>query len=88
MPDSGVASGAGPLAVQVLDAIEGSRDLGSRGAPATRVSLDVEGRLHIRFEDTILCTETGYECLTPLDILPWEADKLLEMRDAKKPIGR
>ena len=38
-------------------------------------------RLHIRFEDTILCTETGYEVLTPLDVLPWEADKLLEIRD-------
>ena len=40
--------------------------------------------LHIRFEDTVLCTETGSEVLTPLDILPWEAAKLLEMRDAKK----
>jgi Xaa-Pro aminopeptidase len=38
--------------------------------------------LHIRFEDTVLCTETGHEVLTPLDILPWEADKILEMRDS------
>jgi Xaa-Pro aminopeptidase len=39
--------------------------------------------LHIRFEDTVLCTETGYEVFTPLDVLPWEADKLLEMRDGR-----
>jgi Xaa-Pro aminopeptidase len=39
--------------------------------------------LHIRFEDTVLCTETGHEVLTPLDILPWEADKLIEMRDSR-----
>jgi Xaa-Pro aminopeptidase len=43
-----------------------------------------EERLHIRFEDTVLCTETGSEVLTPLEILPWEADKLLEMRDGKQ----
>jgi Xaa-Pro aminopeptidase len=40
--------------------------------------------LHIRFEDTVLCTETGHEVFTPLDVLPWEADKLLEMRDKRK----
>jgi Xaa-Pro aminopeptidase len=40
--------------------------------------------LHIRFEDTVLCTETGQEVFTPLDVLPWEADKLLEMRDGKQ----
>jgi Xaa-Pro aminopeptidase len=39
--------------------------------------------LHIRFEDTVLCTETGHEVFTPLDVLPWEADKLLEMRDKR-----
>ena len=39
--------------------------------------------LHIRFEDTVLCTATGQEVLTPLDVLPWEADKLLELRDGK-----
>jgi Xaa-Pro aminopeptidase len=40
--------------------------------------------LHIRFEDTVLCTETGHEVFTPLDVLPWEADKLLEMRDGSR----
>lgn len=43
--------------------------------------------LHIRFEDTVLCTGTGHEVFTPLDILPWEADKLLEMRDGKRAAG-
>jgi Xaa-Pro aminopeptidase len=38
--------------------------------------------LHIRFEDTVLCTDTGHEVLTPLDILPWEADRLIEMRNS------
>jgi Xaa-Pro aminopeptidase len=44
--------------------------------------------LHIRFEDTVLCTESGHEVLTPLDILPWEADKLIEMRDSSPPHDR
>ena len=46
--------------------------------------ISAEG-LHIRFEDTVLCTESTPEVLTPLDILPWEADKLLEIRDQKQP---
>jgi len=46
-----------------------------------------EENLHIRFEDTVLCTETGSEVLTPLDVLPWEADKLLQMRDGKKTVS-
>jgi Xaa-Pro aminopeptidase len=41
--------------------------------------------LHIRFEDTVLCTETGHEVFTALDILPWEADKLIEVRDSSHP---
>jgi Xaa-Pro aminopeptidase len=45
-----------------------------------------EENLHIRFEDTVLCTETGQEVLTPLDILPWEADKLLQMRDSGRTV--
>jgi Xaa-Pro aminopeptidase len=40
--------------------------------------------IHIRFEDTVLCTDTGHEVFTPLEILPWEADKLLKMRDTRQ----
>ena len=42
-----------------------------------------EEGIHIRFEDTILCTPSGRECLIPLDVLPWEREKLLAIRDGK-----
>lgn len=66
-------------------------DVGDRGAPfVPGVVFNVEPllvvpgeRLHIRFEDTVLCTEGEPEVLTPLDILPWDADKLLAIRDGK-----
>ncbi len=66
-------------------------DVGDRAAPfVPGVCFNVEPLLvipaeliHLRFEDTVLCTETGHECLTPLDVLPWEAEKLLEMRDRR-----
>lgn len=67
-------------------------DVGNRAEPfVPGVVYNVEPLLvvpgegiHIRFEDTILCTESGHECLTPLDVLPWEADKLLAIRDGRK----
>jgi Xaa-Pro aminopeptidase len=40
-------------------------------------------QIHLRFEDTVLCTAGDPEVFTPLDVLPWEADKLIEMRDGK-----
>ncbi len=40
-------------------------------------------QIHLRLEDTVLCTEQGPEVLTPLDILPWERVKILAIRDGK-----
>jgi Xaa-Pro aminopeptidase len=40
--------------------------------------------LHIRLEDTVLCTQDGFEVLTDLGVLPWEADSLLKMRGAAR----
>ncbi len=38
-------------------------------------------RLHLRLEDTVLCTEGDPEVLTPLELLPWERDAILAIRD-------
>lgn len=67
-------------------------DVGSVGEPfVSGVVFNVEPllvvrgeNLHIRFEDTVLCTDSGHEVLTPLDVLPWEMDKILEMRDSHR----
>ena len=67
-------------------------DVGSWGEPfVAGVVFNVEPlvivpeeHLHIRFEDTVLCTENGGEVLTPLDVLPWGADALLKIRDEQR----
>lgn len=68
-------------------------DVGGRGAPfVPGVVFNVEPlllisaeKLHIRFEDTVLCTSGDPEVFTPLDVLPWEADRLLQLRDTPLP---
>lgn len=42
--------------------------------------LDRRRRIHLRLEDTVLCTENGPEVLTPLDILPWDRETVLRVR--------
>ncbi len=44
--------------------------------------LDRRNRRHLRLEDTVLCTENGPEVLTPLDLLPWDRDAILRIRDS------
>jgi len=71
-------------------------DVGAPGAPfEPGVVFNVEPllivrskRLHLRLEDTVLCTADGPEVLTPLQLLPWNRDAILAIRDEAAEVSK